>query len=74
MLASQDATALLAEDPALAASSGHGFWLPLLPPTHIAGVQVIARAHRTAQALELGSAALPTRSRTCEDISTPRPS
>ncbi len=60
LLASQDATAqLLAEDPALAASSGHGFWLPLLPPTHIAGVQVIARAHRTAQALELGSAALP---------------
>lgn len=23
---------------------GHGAWLPLLPPTHIAGVQVIARA------------------------------
>jgi O-succinylbenzoic acid--CoA ligase len=29
--------------------AGHGHWLPLLPPTHIAGIQVIARAHRTAQ-------------------------
>lgn len=27
---------------------GDGMWLPLLPPTHIAGVQVIARAVRTA--------------------------
>lgn len=60
LLASQDATAqLLAEDPGLAASGGHGVWLPLLPPTHIAGVQVIARAHRTAQVLGLDSAALP---------------
>ena len=62
LLASQDATAqLLAEDPALAATGGHGFWLPLLPPTHIAGVQVIARAHRTAQVLGLSSPALPGR-------------
>ncbi|WP_240811257.1 AMP-binding protein [Brachybacterium sp. SGAir0954] len=51
LLASQDATA--------AALGGHGFWLPLLPPTHIAGVQVIARAHRTAQVLGLDAAALP---------------
>lgn len=50
LLASQDATASLI---------GHGFWLPLLPPTHIAGVQVIARAHRTAQQLGLDSPALP---------------
>src|SRR5699024_5838697 len=41
------------------ASRGHGFWLPLLPPTHIAGVQVIARAHRTAQVLGLAAPALP---------------
>ena len=51
LLASQDATAQ--------ALGGHGYWLPLLPPTHIAGVQVIARAHRTAQVLGLDAAALP---------------
>lgn len=50
LLASQDATASLI---------GNGFWLPLLPPTHIAGVQVLARAHRTAQVLDLDSPALP---------------
>ncbi|MGP9539526.1 AMP-binding enzyme [Brachybacterium sp. AOP43-C2-M15] len=69
LLASQDATArLLAAGPDLDGSvapgpagdaRGHGFWLPLLPPTHIAGVQVLARAHRTAQVLGLSSAALP---------------
>ncbi|MDN5686814.1 MAG: AMP-binding protein [Brachybacterium sp.] len=60
LLASQDATArLLAADPAAAATDGHGFWLPLLPPTHIAGVQVVARAHRTAQVLGLDGPALP---------------
>ena len=62
LLASQDATAqLLADTPAFSAhgTGGHGFWLPLLPPTHIAGVQVIARAHRTAQVLGLAAAALP---------------
>ncbi|GAA1489092.1 AMP-binding enzyme [Brachybacterium sacelli] len=60
LLASQDATAaLLADDPAAAETGGHGFWLPLLPPTHIAGVQVIARAHRTAQTLGLDAPALP---------------
>ena len=41
LIASQDATAQLL--------GGHGFWLPLLPPTHIAGIQVLARAVRTAQ-------------------------
>lgn len=51
LLASQDATAT--------ALDGHGFWLPLLPPTHIAGIQVIARAHRTAQLHGLDSPALP---------------
>src|SRR5699024_10866601 len=36
LLASQDATAqLLAADGTAPASRGHGFWLPLLPPTHI---------------------------------------
>lgn len=50
LLASQDATASLI---------GHGLWLPLLPATHIAGVQVIARAHRTAQRLGLAAPALP---------------
>ena len=69
LLASQDATAhLLAGDPATggiganaapAATEGHGFWLPLLPPTHIAGVQVLARAHRTAQVLGREDPALP---------------
>ncbi len=60
LLASQDATAqLLAADGTAPASRGHGFWLPLLPPTHIAGVQVIARAHRTAQVLGLDAPALP---------------
>src|SRR5699024_6828036 len=58
--ASQDATArLFAADGTASATGGHGFWLPLLPPTHIAGVHVIARAHRTAQVLGLESAALP---------------
>ena len=60
LLASQDATAqLFAADATAPDTRGHGFWLPLLPPTHIAGVQVIARAHRTAQVLGLPSAALP---------------
>ncbi|MFC0675822.1 AMP-binding enzyme [Brachybacterium hainanense] len=58
LLASQDATAALLGGPA-GALSGHGFWLPLLPPTHIAGIQVIARAHRTAQLRDLAAAALP---------------
>ncbi|MCS6711305.1 AMP-binding protein [Brachybacterium sp. EF45031] len=40
LMASQDATAEVL--------GGHGAWLPLLPPTHIAGVQVIARAWHTA--------------------------
>ncbi|MCG7427988.1 AMP-binding protein [Helcobacillus sp. ACRRO] len=31
------------------ALGGHGAWLPFLPPTHIAGVQVVARALRTAE-------------------------
>ena len=58
--ASQDATArLFAADGTASATGGHGFWLPLLPPTHIAGVQVIARAHRTAQVLGLEGTALP---------------
>jgi O-succinylbenzoic acid--CoA ligase len=58
--ASQDATAeLFAADGTAAGSRGHGFWLPLLPPTHIAGVQVLARAHRTAQVLGLSAPALP---------------
>ena len=60
LLASQHATAaLFAGDGTAPDTGGHGFWLPLLPPTHIAGVQVIARAHRTAQVLGLESAALP---------------
>ncbi|HLQ81248.1 MAG TPA: AMP-binding protein [Brachybacterium sp.] len=60
LLASQDATAqLFATDGTAPASRGHGSWLPLLPPTHIAGVQVIARAHRTAQVLGLAAPALP---------------
>ena len=46
-------------DGTAADTGGHGFWLPLLPPTHIAGVQVIARAHRTAQVLGLDAPALP---------------
>lgn len=58
--ASQDATAqLFAADGTAPDSRGHGFWLPLLPPTHIAGVQVLARAHRTGQALGLPGPALP---------------
>ncbi|PMC76298.1 AMP-binding protein [Brachybacterium sp. UMB0905] len=60
LLASQDATAaVFAADGTAAETRGHGFWLPLLPPTHIAGVQVIARAHRTAQVLGLDAPALP---------------
>lgn len=51
LIASQDATASVL--------GGHGVWLPLLPPTHIAGVQIIARAHRTALVLGLDSPALP---------------
>lgn len=58
--ASQDATAqLFAADGTAPDSRGHGFWLPLLPPTHIAGVQVLARAHRTGQVLGLPGPALP---------------
>ncbi|WP_053918901.1 AMP-binding protein [Brachybacterium sp. SW0106-09] len=57
---SQDATAqLFAADGTAPDSRGHGFWLPLLPPTHIAGVQVLARAHRTGQVLGLPGPALP---------------
>ena len=60
LLASQDATAqLFAADGTAPGTRGHGFWLPLLPPTHIAGVQVLARAHRTAQVLGLPAPALP---------------
>lgn len=60
LLASQDATAaLFAADGTAPDTRGHGFWLPLLPPTHIAGVQVLARAHRTAQVLGLPVPALP---------------
>src|SRR5690606_11382200 len=60
LLASQDATAqLFAADGTAPGTRGHGFWLPLLPPTHIAGVQVLARAHRTAQVLGLPVPALP---------------
>jgi O-succinylbenzoic acid--CoA ligase len=58
--ASQDATAaLLAADGTAGESGGHGFWLPLLPPTHIAGVQVLARAHRTGEVQGLPGPALP---------------
>nr|WP_255719818.1 AMP-binding protein [Brachybacterium sp. ACRRE] len=65
--ASQDATARLFADGDGArdtdadrtAHAGHGHWLPLLPPTHIAGIQVIARAHRTAQVLGLERVPLP---------------
>ena len=58
--ASQDATAqLFAADGTAPDSRGHGFWLPLLPPTHIAGVQVLARAHRTGQVLGTPGPALP---------------
>ena len=57
---SQDATAqLFAADGTAPDSRGHGFWLPLLPPTHIAGVQVLAHAHRTGQVLGLPGPALP---------------
>ncbi|ASK65208.1 acyl-CoA synthetase [Brachybacterium avium] len=60
LLASQDATArLFATDGTAPGTGGHGFWLPLLPPTHIAGVQVLARAHRTAQVLVREHPALP---------------
>lgn len=60
LLASQEATArLFAADGTAPDTRGHGFWLPLLPPTHIAGVQVLARAHRTAQVLGLAAPALP---------------
>jgi O-succinylbenzoic acid--CoA ligase len=60
LLASDDATAaLFASDGTAAATAGHGFWLPLLPPTHIAGIQVIARAHRAAQVLGLDRVPLP---------------
>lgn len=60
LVASQDATAaLFAADGTAPGTGGHGFWLPLLPPTHIAGIQVLARAHRTAQVLGLPAPALP---------------
>lgn len=60
LTASQDATAqLFAADGTAPDSRRHGFWLPLLPPTHIAGVQVLARAHRTGQVLGLPGPALP---------------
>lgn len=51
LTASHDATA--------SALGGHGLWLPLLPPTHIAGVQIIARACRSARVLGLPGPALP---------------
>ncbi|MEE1651878.1 AMP-binding protein [Brachybacterium sp. J144] len=56
--ASQDATAEHLAGRSAGTTGGHGFWLPLLPPTHIAGVQVLARAHRTAQVLGLSAPAL----------------
>lgn len=60
LIASQDATAaLFAADGTAPDTRGHGLWLPLLPPTHIAGVQIMARAHRTAQVLGLPAPALP---------------
>ncbi|WP_114853715.1 AMP-binding protein [Brachybacterium sp. YJGR34] len=60
LIASQDATAqLLAAEPAVADTGGHGLWLPLLPPTHIAGVQVLARAQRSAEVLGLPAPTLP---------------
>uniref|UniRef100_UPI004049E5E7 AMP-binding protein n=1 Tax=Brachybacterium sp. GPGPB12 TaxID=3023517 RepID=UPI004049E5E7 len=60
LTASQDATArLFAADGTAPDSRGHGFWSPLPPPTHIAGVQVLARAHRTGQVLGLPGPALP---------------
>lgn len=54
-----DRAALIASQDATASLLGHGLWLPLLPPTHIAGVQVLARAHRTAQVQGLAGPALP---------------
>lgn len=53
LVASQDATAR--------ALGGHGLWLPLLPPTHIAGIQVIARAVRAAEVLGRRAPLLPER-------------
>lgn len=60
LVASHDATARLLsgsvdgsapERRRPARAPGHGCWLPLLPPTHIAGIQVIARACRAADLL-----------------------
>ncbi len=48
LVASQDATARRLGGDA-GPARGHGLWLPLLPPTHIAGIQVIARAWRAAE-------------------------
>lgn len=61
LTASHDATAralasgVASDDPL----RGHGLWLPLLPPTHIAGVQVIARAVRAARLRGLERPLLP---------------
>ncbi|MDO5661148.1 MAG: AMP-binding protein [Brachybacterium sp.] len=38
---------------------GHGAWLPLLPPTHIAGIQVLARSHHAARELDADAPLLP---------------
>ncbi len=48
LVASQDATARRLGGE-IGPGRGHGLWLPLLPPTHIAGIQVIARAWRAAE-------------------------
>lgn len=67
LIASQDATARLlaggsAQDgPTARRGAGHGLWLPLLAPTHIAGVQVLARACRAAQLLGREAPLLPSR-------------
>lgn len=57
LTASQDATARALAAPG--AAPAHGLWLPLLPPTHIAGVQVIARACRAATVRGMPSPLLP---------------
>lgn len=53
--------ALTASQDATAEAIGDGLWLPLLPPTHIAGVQVLARACRAAAVRGLPRPLLPAR-------------
>ncbi|MGP9694008.1 AMP-binding protein [Brachybacterium sp. AOP25-B2-12] len=68
LVASHDATARLLADVSAPAGGrrrsprapGHGMWLPLLPPTHIAGIQVIARACRAAELLGRARPLLPS--------------